>query len=194
LTDPDERAARDRALTSTYADPTARHHEVVAEVELDVDYAGSPIVAGSVPNGVAGSVPGRLAAGARVPDTVRVALGDGSGACHLHQLAHRAGHTLLVLGGRGVAERALTDLAARARVVAAGSALVDAVVGVSAGGRVRAPVARLEPDAADDLGIDGLTFAAVRPDGVVGLRADHDHIAALREYHTLLHVEAMGAR
>jgi 2-polyprenyl-6-methoxyphenol hydroxylase-like FAD-dependent oxidoreductase len=41
-----ERVARDQSLREAFADPDSSHHEVVAEVELDVDYAGSPIVGG----------------------------------------------------------------------------------------------------------------------------------------------------
>ncbi|HEY2717264.1 MAG TPA: FAD-dependent monooxygenase [Solirubrobacterales bacterium] len=52
------RTERDRSLRDAFADRDASHHEVVAEVELDIDYAGSPIVSGESPV---------LAAGARIP-------------------------------------------------------------------------------------------------------------------------------
>jgi 2-polyprenyl-6-methoxyphenol hydroxylase-like FAD-dependent oxidoreductase len=52
------RAGRDRSLREAFADRESNHHEVVAEVELDVDYAGSPIVSGES---------AVLAAGARIP-------------------------------------------------------------------------------------------------------------------------------
>jgi 2-polyprenyl-6-methoxyphenol hydroxylase-like FAD-dependent oxidoreductase len=52
-----EREDRDRALREAFADPAQNHHEIVAEVELDVDYGGSPIVTGDR---------GALAAGARL--------------------------------------------------------------------------------------------------------------------------------
>jgi hypothetical protein len=71
----DRRAARDRQLREALADPDANHHEVVAEVELDISYSGSPIVSGDG---------GRLAAGERLPA--------------LHELIQRGpDHTLLVL-------------------------------------------------------------------------------------------------
>ena len=44
--DPAERRARDDALRVVFADPGSRHHEAVAEAELDIDYGGSPIVMG----------------------------------------------------------------------------------------------------------------------------------------------------
>jgi 2-polyprenyl-6-methoxyphenol hydroxylase-like FAD-dependent oxidoreductase len=53
-----ERDERNRSLREALADPESNHAEVVAEVELDVDYAGSPIVLGESE---------ALAAGARLP-------------------------------------------------------------------------------------------------------------------------------
>ncbi|HCW18473.1 MAG TPA: monooxygenase, partial [Achromobacter sp.] len=38
------RRERDAAIRTIFADPASRHHEAVAEAELDIDYAGSPIV------------------------------------------------------------------------------------------------------------------------------------------------------
>src|SRR3954447_1486017 len=64
LTDPTERGARDESMRSMLADPVARHHEIVAEVELNIDYAGSPIVAGD--SG------GRLGPGQLLPDTIPI--------------------------------------------------------------------------------------------------------------------------
>lgn len=52
------RELRDRELREAFADPESSHHEVVAETELDIDYAGSPIVSGTS---------AVLAAGARIP-------------------------------------------------------------------------------------------------------------------------------
>jgi hypothetical protein len=36
------------------------------------------------------------------------------------------------------------------------------------------------------LGIGGIAFLVIRPDGHVGLRGDRSHIEALTAYHTLL--------
>jgi hypothetical protein len=44
------------------------------------------------------------------------------------------------------------------------------------------PYARLTPAAADQLGFQEMTLLVIRPDGHVGLRADHDHIEALAAY------------
>jgi hypothetical protein len=42
------------------------------------------------------------------------------------------------------------------------------------------------PQAAERLGVDAVTLLVVRPDGHVGLRADHDHVAAVAAYQKLL--------
>jgi 2-polyprenyl-6-methoxyphenol hydroxylase-like FAD-dependent oxidoreductase len=68
-----EREERNRKLREAMADPESSHAEVVAEVELNIDYAGSPIVLGESE---------ALAAGARLPAEL-----------HEHVVP---GHTLLV--------------------------------------------------------------------------------------------------
>ena len=47
-------------------------------------------------------------------------------------------------------------------------------------------VIKSRPLEADQLGIDGVTLLAMRPDGSVGLRSDQDHLQALRHYCTLI--------
>src|SRR5262249_13119239 len=91
LTDPAERESRDKAIGAMLADPKARHHEVVAEAELNVDYCRSPIVWGDAGGD-------HLAPGYRLPQTVAVQRRD-TPPCLLHELTYRAGHTLLVVGG-----------------------------------------------------------------------------------------------
>ena len=71
--DPAERRARDEALRVVFADPESRHHEAVAEAELDIDYGGSPIVMGDKHDA--------LAPGQRLPDTIEVCLADARPAC-----------------------------------------------------------------------------------------------------------------
>src|SRR5262249_56985830 len=44
LSDPAQRRARDEAIRANFAQPMSRHHEAVAEAELDIDYGASPIV------------------------------------------------------------------------------------------------------------------------------------------------------
>ncbi len=46
ITDPEQRRARDEELRVIFANPQTRHHESIAEAELDVDYSNSPIVLG----------------------------------------------------------------------------------------------------------------------------------------------------
>jgi hypothetical protein len=64
--------------------------ESMAETELINDYSRSPIVTGDANSG--------LAAGFRLPDTIAVQGFDGPPR-RLHQLAHRAGHTLMLMAG-----------------------------------------------------------------------------------------------
>jgi 2-polyprenyl-6-methoxyphenol hydroxylase-like FAD-dependent oxidoreductase len=47
LADAAQRLARDATLRATFADPDGRHHEALAEAELDIDYGDSPIVLGT---------------------------------------------------------------------------------------------------------------------------------------------------
>ena len=73
----------------------------IAEAELDVDYGGSPIVMGDEHDA--------LAPGQRLPDTIEVYLASG-GACMLHELTNRAGHTALLIGGLSVQGERLARL------------------------------------------------------------------------------------
>src|SRR5262249_3468210 len=86
--DPTERQTRDQTLRATLTDPASRHHEAVAEAELNVDYSASPIISGDPTT--------NLAPGQRLPDTIPVQVSD-TGPRRLHGLTHRAGHTLLLL-------------------------------------------------------------------------------------------------
>jgi len=168
LIDPAERAARDEALRTTLADPDARHHEIVAEAELNIDYSASPIVSGpSDPH---------LGPGARLPDTIRVRVDGEDG--RLHALARHTGHTVLLLTGPGADAGISRPVLEQARELVTASPRFDSVV---------APAPdTLDPPSLAALGVDGLTLLAVRPDGHVGLRADRDHVDALRRYDDLL--------
>lgn len=166
MTDAAERRARDASFRATFADPRSRHHEAIAEAELDIDYAGSPIVMGG-----AGAA---LGAGQRLPDTIAVRLAGGE-TRGLHELAHRAGHTAVLAGGPSSRDEGLASLgdAVGAR---SDAALVEATV-------VLAP---LPAATADRLGVGEATLLVIRPDGHVGLRADRDHVAALGAYQSRL--------
>lgn len=145
LTDPQQRAQRDAVLRRTFADPVTRHQEAIAEAELDIDYAGSPIVAAAEAIG--------LRAGQRIPDDITVRLATGQDAA-LHALAHRAGHTAVVLADGGLAQQ-IAD--------AADPRLVEATV----------PAVARDGDA---------VLLVLRPDGHVGAIADRDHVRALAAY------------
>jgi hypothetical protein len=176
VTDSAERRARDETLRAMCNDPTSRHHEAIAEAELDVDYRGSPIVMGDEH--------GAIAPGQRLPDTIEVDLASG-GACLLHELTIRAAHTALLIGGLSVQGERLgqLDSSIRAR---SGASVIEATVVLSTRSGDQAPCARLAPVAAEQLGVGEITLLVIRPDGHVGLRADSDHIEALAAYHALL--------
>jgi hypothetical protein len=106
VTDPAERRARDGTLRAVFADPTSRHHETIAEAELDVDYRGSPIVIGDESDA--------LALGQRLPDTIEVVLAGGE-VSMLHQLTNREGHTALLIGGLSAPSESLARLESSTR-------------------------------------------------------------------------------
>lgn len=175
LADPAERRARDDALRAAFGDANARHQEVIAEAELDIDYGGSPIVVGDAN--------AALAPGQRLPDTIPVRLAGGEDR-YLHELTYHTGHTLVIVGGRSARDDELARLEAAARAAVDGALIDETVV---LGTRPSDPGrARVDPAGADQLGIDGVTLLAVRPDGYIGLRADGDHLSALEAYVSVL--------
>ncbi len=169
------RGQRDAALRGAFADPQTSHHEAIAEAELNISYAGSPLVAG----GGTSAGDGALAAGERLPDLGPVRP-DGAAECRLHELTHglRDQLLLVLVGDRQAgADGALEPLLGELREELDGSELFERL----------AVLGELEPALAGELGIEGLAVLAVRPDGHVGLRAaaDHaaaDHAAAVRDY------------
>ncbi len=176
VTDRDERRVRDKTLRAVFADPTSRHHESVAEAELDIDYGGSPIVMGDQHEA--------LAPGKRLPDTIEIYFAGGE-ASMLHELSYRAGHTAVIIGGSSVLGDRLAQLDRSIRVHPAVS-LIEETVLVTARSDERNLCARIAPAASDELGICEITLLVVRPDGHVGLRADRDHLEALAAYQALL--------
>jgi 2-polyprenyl-6-methoxyphenol hydroxylase-like FAD-dependent oxidoreductase len=176
LTDAAARRARDDTLRALFADPTSRHHEAIAEAELDIDYRRSPIVMGDANTA--------LPPGQRLPDTIPVRM-PGGGDGFLHELAHRAGHTALLIGGPSAPRDQLAHFDGAVRV-GADLALVEATVVLAARPDGHDTWGRLEPSAAERLGTDAVTLLLVRPDGHVGLRADRDHVTALAAYQSLL--------
>jgi 2-polyprenyl-6-methoxyphenol hydroxylase-like FAD-dependent oxidoreductase len=160
MTDAGERAERDAEIRQTLANPETAHHEAAAAAEIDCSYPRSRAVAGDD-----GS---EAAPGVRLPDTRRVEPPDGDPR-PLHELTHRPGHTLIVLGGpeadAGRIGDLVTDLGGRP------GAAVDAVVGLCT--RPGDPrVGRIDESVAAQLGVVGVTVLCVRPDRYVGFRDD----------------------
>ena len=170
LTDPAKRAERDGQMRQTFADPDASHREAAAVAEIDRTYPRSRAVAG---DDGPGASPGR-----RMPETADVEPADGDPR-PLHELTHRRGLTLIILGGPdadpGRVADLLTELEGRSHPA------VDAVVALStrpAGLRV----GRMDSAVAAQLGVRDVTVLGVRPDRYVGLRDDSGDPAAVTAY------------
>jgi 2-polyprenyl-6-methoxyphenol hydroxylase-like FAD-dependent oxidoreductase len=175
LTTSAARRARDSELVAAYADPTSRHHEVVAEAELDIDYGGSPIAVGDANTA--------LGPGQRLPTTIRIDGPDGRQR-FLDQALGRTGHTALLVGGTGATA---TEVARLAALVGASvdPTLVEVTVSAFASNPDRR-CTRLDASGVRLLDVEGVTLFVIRPDGHVGLRADRDHVSALNRYQSLL--------
>jgi hypothetical protein len=154
-------------MRKIFADPDSAHHEAAAHAELDRCYADSDAVLGDA-NDAFG--PGDL-----LPDDLRVDGGD------LHELTHRPGHTLLVVGGGATPPAEVLGLVAALERAHRDSRVVDAVVGL-------APepgdtgLRRIDRSALQRIGVKGVTLLAVRPDRYVGLRHDGGDPAAVQQY------------
>jgi 2-polyprenyl-6-methoxyphenol hydroxylase-like FAD-dependent oxidoreductase len=168
----DDRAARDSVIRRTYASPDSAHHEAAAAAELDRSYADSGVVTGDSSN--------RLAPGDRLPETPPVHPPAGQ-PCALHELTHRPGHTVLVIGGPQAAADQVLALVTAIEAAHSSSSVVSAVVGLTAQAE-GPPLGRLDARVADQLGIDGVTVLAVRPDRYVGLRHDGGDPGAVQAY------------
>jgi 2-polyprenyl-6-methoxyphenol hydroxylase-like FAD-dependent oxidoreductase len=175
MADPVQRKTRDEAIRTGLADPEIQHHDRVAETEMNINYAHSPIVFGDAN--------GSIAPGYRLPDNIPVHL-PGNGLSSLHALGHRAGSTLILVGGRTANPSTLSALHAALQQHVKQSSLFEAAVALTAGANVSDSIGHLDPAAASQLGMEGSTLLAIRPDGYVGLRADRDHLAALERYST----------
>ncbi len=170
LIDAAARSERDAGVRSTFADSDTSHHEAAALAELDRSYEGSPIVSGS-PSEAA--PPGRL-----LPDTPAVEH-PSAGSGPLHRFGHRPGHTVMVLGGPAADPSEVAGLVGRLETAHGESPMVDAVLGFAVAVGAEG-VGRIGDDVAHQLGIDGVTVLAVRPDRYVGLRhegADPEPVA-----------------
>ena len=173
MADPAERKTRDDAMRTALADPEIQHHDMVAETELNIDYAHSPMVFGDAN--------GSIAAGYRLPDNIPVRMPH-PGPSSLHALGHRAGSTLILVGGPTANPSELTALDATLQQHAKDSTLFEAVVALTAADSVSDSIGHIDAGAASQLGMEGITLLAIRPDGYIGLRSDHGHLAALQRY------------
>jgi 2-polyprenyl-6-methoxyphenol hydroxylase-like FAD-dependent oxidoreductase len=169
---PGARAERDAELRRTLADPLAAHHEAAAAAELDRSYADSGLVVGDA---CAFLAPGEL-----LPGTIRVVSATGD-PCALHELTHRLGHTVLVLGGRQASSDDVVELVAALEALALDTPVIDAVLGFSAG-TARSEIGGVDDSVVDQLGIEGVTVLIVRPDRYIGLRHDGTDPRALARY------------
>jgi 2-polyprenyl-6-methoxyphenol hydroxylase-like FAD-dependent oxidoreductase len=169
MADATARRSRNETLRAMIADAASRHHEAVAEAELDIDYSGSPIVMGTKND--------TLAPGARLPNTIEVRLASGE-LCGLHEVGHCAGHTALVIGGPSADAARLLELkdAFESR---RGELMLDVVFVCTTQGDEHAT---LSVEHAALLGGEEITLLILRPDGHVGLRAEEKHLAAVEEY------------
>jgi hypothetical protein len=166
-----ERTARDVEIRKTFADYSSSHHEAVAAAELDRSYADSNLVRGD-PND-------RLGPGDLLPTTASVQPLGGE-PCALHELAHALGHTVFVLGGNAATGEEVLRSTTELQSIAL-DASVDSVIGLCT--RPEGfPIGRMDESVADQLGIDGLTILAVRPDRFVGFRHDGTDPGAITGY------------
>ena len=168
----EERRARDQAIRAAFGNPDARHREAVSEAELDIDYAGSPIVMGDRHDA--------LWPGQRLPDHIDVRFSTG-GQGKLHDYAKRRGHTVLLIGGPGTAQQPLSDLRRDLEALSDGH-IIEVVVALTASPGVTEVDAYLDPAVAAMLGVDDLMLLVIRADGHVGLRAAERHAETLSAY------------
>lgn len=150
------------------ASPDTAQLEAASGAEVDRYYDRSPVVSGATQPGLAGPVAGRL-----VPLTALVRSPDGTVSA-LHDVARRLRHTLFVLGG---SDASGTDVAAVLNRLgpAADSEFVDATYEfvVDEGHDTADPrVGGMSVETASQLGVEGPTVLAVRPDRYLGMRRD----------------------
>jgi 2-polyprenyl-6-methoxyphenol hydroxylase-like FAD-dependent oxidoreductase len=179
MTDPTECDHRDQAIQAMIADPKGRHHEIVAETELNIDYSRSPIVSADLSS--------YLAPGQRLPDSISVHGPDGRPS-RLDELAHRSGHTLMLLAAPAADGPGFLELHAALLDLVSNSALFEEVIALGPHLDLPAQIGELDPVAIGLLGVEGNTLLAVRPDGYIGLRSDRDHLTALERYCNLVRV------
>ena len=88
---------------------------------------------------------------------------------------------MVVVGGPAADPGAVAELAGGLEATHGGSTAVGAVFGFSTRSG-EAALGRIDADAAERLGIDGVTVLAIRPDRYVGLRHDGTDPEAVDRY------------
>jgi 2-polyprenyl-6-methoxyphenol hydroxylase-like FAD-dependent oxidoreductase len=179
MTDPTEREKRNQAIRTALSDPEELRRHVMAETELVIDYTGSPIIMGDASDS--------LSAGFRLPDTIAVEWPKAPGCRCLHQLAHRAGHTLLLLAGAEANKAELINVHSAIQGSAAHSPIFEKAFTLATHTGLSDEIGLWPPRAADQLGVHDITLLVVRPDGYIGARADRNHLAAIEDYRSLIH-------
>ena len=85
----------------------------------------------------------------------------------------------MLLAGPSADALAFAGLHAALQTFITGSPLFEAVFTFSTSPEFPVQTGYLEPTVTDLLGLQETTLLALRPDGYIGLRSDHDHPSAL---------------
>jgi 2-polyprenyl-6-methoxyphenol hydroxylase-like FAD-dependent oxidoreductase len=166
------RAARDEGIRHMLVDAASTHQEAAAAAEIDRLYASSTVIVGAPRE--------QLAPGELLPNTIAVVSAEGA-PCALHELTHRTGHTVLVIGGHGAAPERVKALVAAQEELAKVSPVIDAVFGFWATAR-QDGIGEIDTAVAKQLGLHGVTVLAVRPDRYIGCRDDGPGAPAMARY------------
>jgi hypothetical protein len=182
--DEEARARRDEEVRIALSDPATAHTEAVAEAELNITYADSPIVMGESDPDPSPDRASPLVAGDRLPDLGPVTGAPADPEVRLHQLARGPGHTLLAIAVGDGGDR-LPRLFAELEALVARSPLFDAVFALATA-RDEAPIGTIHPEAAAALGVRSLAVLAIRPDRHLGFIGEGATVADVERYASLV--------
>ena len=172
MTEQLERTARDAEIRRTFMDPASARREAAAAAELDRSYAESGLVVGDPCE--------HLAPGDLLPNTIPVVSAAGD-LCALHQLTHRLGHTVLILGGTADTFEEVLELVDAIGVLSRENPVIGSVLGFCVGA-AGSGIGGMDESAADQLDVRGVVVVAVRPDRFIGFRDDGADPQALARY------------
>jgi 2-polyprenyl-6-methoxyphenol hydroxylase-like FAD-dependent oxidoreductase len=176
ITGLNELQERDAAIQAAFSDSVSQHHEANSEAELDIDYAGSPIVMGDIHHVI---WPGQ-----RLPDQIEIRFSAG-GTGKLHSYTNRLGHTVFLIGGASTPHHEFAQVRSDMAPFSDG-AIIETVIAITANSGVSGVDAYLDPATAEMLGVRDVMLLVVRADGHVGLRAERRHAESLSAYIELL--------